>query len=368
MGAGQPYCTAARAARHTRAAVWPCRKWLHRAMVGPGRPCDRGLVAAGDVLRDVVERTAVADHAGKSGAGLERVRLRDGRALVVKRVDPEHDVTLALTGGGPSREYVLWRDGVFDRLPPGVGHAVVDGWVDGDSTVLVLRDLGDRVLTWDDRLSADQAARTMAAVASLHRAFLGQAPPGLAPLDLVLTLFTPRRIRAAKVDEVELMRLALRGWELFADTVPADVAEPVLALLDDPAPLVAALQRAPTTLLHGDLATVNLALDGDDLVLIDWAMSTAGPGAVDIARFVAGCSSVVDATREEIIGWYRAAAGSACDDRTMHLGLLSAMVWLGWNKALDAVEHPDPATRSREKADLDWWVRATRTALQSGAI
>lgn len=368
MGAGQPCCTAARAARHTRAAVLPCRKWLHRAMVGPGRPCDRGLVAAGDVLRDVVERTAVADHAGKSGAGLERVRLRDGRALVVKRVDPEHDVTLALTGGGPSREYVLWRDGVFDRLPPGVGHAVVDGWVDGDSTVLVLRDLGDRVLTWDDRLSADQAARTMAAVASLHRAFLGQAPPGLAPLDLVLTLFTPRRIRAAKVDEVELMRLALRGWELFADTVPADVAEPVLALLDDPAPLVAALQRAPTTLLHGDLATVNLALDGDDLVLIDWAMSTAGPGAVDIARFVAGCSSVVDATREEVIGWYRAAAGSACDDRTMHLGLLSAMVWLGWNKALDAVEHPDPATRSREKADLDWWVRATRTALQSGAI
>jgi thiamine kinase-like enzyme len=128
------------------------------------------------------------------------------------------------------------------------------------------------------------------------------------------------------------------------------------------------MQRAPTTLVHGDLATVNMALDGDDLVLIDWAMATAGPGAVDIARFVAGCSSVVDATREDLIGWYRAAAGPACDDRTMHLGLLSAMVWLGWNKALDAVEHPDPATRAREKADLDWWVRATRTALESGAI
>jgi hypothetical protein len=325
-------------------------------------------VAAGDVLRDVVERTAVSDHVGKSGAGLERVRLRDGRALVVKRVDPQHDVTLALTGGGPSREYVLWRDGAFDRLPPGVEHAVVDGWVEGEDTVLVLRDLGGRVLSWDDRLSAGQAARVMTAVGSLHRTFLGQAPPDLAPLDLVLTLFTPRRIREANVAEVELMRLALRGWELFADAVPADVAAPVLALLDDPAPLVTAMQRAPTTLAHGDLATVNMAFDGPVLVLLDWAMATEGPGALDVARFVAGCSSVVEASREQVIGWYRAAAGPACDDRTMHLGLLSAMVWLGWNKALDAVEHPDPATRAREKADLDWWVRSTRTALESGAI
>lgn len=336
-------------------------------MAGRREKCHGELVAAGDVLRDVVERSVVSDHVGKSGAELERVRLRDGRALVVKRVDPQHDVTLAMTGGGPSSEYVLWRDGAFDRLPRGVAHAVVDGWVEGDSTVLVLRDLGDRVLSWDDRLSADQARRTMTAVAALHRAFLGQAPAGLAPLDLVVSLFTPRRIREAEVD-VELMRLALRGWELFADAVPTDVADPVLALLDDPAPLVTALRSSPSTLAHGDLATVNMAFDRDDLVLLDWAMATDGPGALDVARFVAGCSSVVEATREQLIGWYQSAAGQACDDRTMHLGLLSAMVWLGWNKALDAVEHPDPAIRARERADLDWWVRTTRAALQSGAI
>jgi hypothetical protein len=333
---------------------------------GP-RKCHGEVVAAGNLLRDAVERTMVSDHVGKSGAGLERVRLRDGRALVVKRVDPAHDVTLAMTGGGPSPEFLLWREGALDHLPPGVGHAVLDGWVEGDTTVLVMRDLGDLVLTWDDRLSADQGARTMTAVAALHRAFLGQAPPGLARLDLVVSLFTPRRIRAAQVD-VELMRLALRGWELFADAVPPDVADPVLALLDDPEPLVTALRSTPLTLVHGDLATVNMAFDGPDLVLLDWAMATEGPGALDVARFVAGCSSVVEASREQLIGWYRAAAGPACDDRTMHLGLLSAMVWLGWNKALDAVEHPDPATRAREKADLDWWVRTTRTALQSGAI
>ena len=164
------------------------------------------------------------------------------------------------------------------------------------------------------------------------------------------------------------MALALRGWELFEDLVPAEVAEPVLALLADIGPLAAALAERPCTLAHGDLATVNMAFDGDDLVLLDWGMPTAAPGAVDIARFVAGCSSVVAMSREELLATYRRAAGPAYDETAMRLGLLVGLVWLGWNKALDAVENPDPAIRVRERADLDWWVREARTTLESGAL
>src|SRR5689334_24688776 len=96
--------------------------------------CHREGVAAGDVLRDAVERTMVSDHAGKSGAGLERVRLRDGRALVVKPVDPQHDVTPAMTAAGPSKEYVLWRHGGLARPPQALGRAVGGGRVQGDAT------------------------------------------------------------------------------------------------------------------------------------------------------------------------------------------------------------------------------------------
>jgi thiamine kinase-like enzyme len=117
---------------------------------------------------------------------------------------------------------------------------------------------------------------------------------------------------------------------------------------------------------HGDLATVNMALEGDRLVLIDWAMPTAAPGALDVARFIAGCASVVDCSREELMDAYRRAAGPAYDDRSMRLALLSGLMWLGWNKALDAAEHPDPATRARERDDLDWWVRRARDALEMG--
>ena len=325
-------------------------------------------MAPAELLRDAVERRAISGHEGKSGAGLERVRLADGRALVVKRVEPGEDFTLDLTGGGPGREYLLWRDGVLDRLPDGVGHAVVDAWLEDQTTVVVMRDLGETVLTWEHHLSPRRAFWVVERLAALHRGFLGDPPPGLAPLDLVLSLFAPARIRAVADEGNELMALACRGWEIFAETVPADVADPVLGLLDDVRPLADALGRGPVTLAHGDVATVNMAFEGDDLVLLDWSMPSAAPGALDLARFIAGCASVVAPTREELLAAYRRAAGPAVDEGSVRLALLSGLVWLGWNKALDAAEHPDPAIRQREKADLDWWVRAARTTLESGEL
>jgi Phosphotransferase enzyme family len=315
-----------------------------------------------------VEWTALTGHEGRSGAGLEHVRLADGTTYVVKRVTRASDVTLALTGGTVSVEYLLWHSGALGRLPPGVSHAVVDGWVDGDTTVLVMDDLGDQVLTWESRLSTEEADWVLARVAAMHRRFLGSPPEETVPLDRLLTLFAPRRIRGLADEGHELAGLARRGWEIFAQTVPADVAGPVLVLLEDPSPLVTALSQGPVTLIHGDLATVNMARDADTLVLLDWALATAAPGALDIAFLLAGCASVLEPSRDHVLRTYAGLAGPAYDARSMRLALLAGLMWLGWNKALDAAEHPDPVTRERERRDLEWWVRKARTALESGAL
>lgn len=321
-----------------------------------------------DAVELAVERVVLAGHLGKSGAGLERVRLADGRTLVVKRLTPESDFTLAMTGGTIGRECLLWQDGVLDRLPPGVGHAVVGAWLDGDATVIAMRDLGSCVLTWGDRVPAASAEWMAERVARLHHGFLGTPPSGLASLGSVIGIFAPHRIAPLAAAGNELCTLALRGWELFAELVPADVADPVLAVLIDPAPLVDALLSGPVTLCHGDLATVNMAIEGDTLTLLDWAMPVAAPGAFDVARFVAGCSQVIDVGREEFIDLWARAAGDAHDERSLRLALLVGVAWLGWNKALDAAEHPDPATRAREQQDLDWWVGQARRTLESGAL
>lgn len=320
----------------------------------------------GNILDDVVERVALGEHAGMSGAPLERVRLADGRSLIVKRFTPDTDLTLALTGGEVGWEHVLWQSGALAQLPIGVGHAIVDTWVENGETVIVMRDLGTAMLTWEDRLDAARCTWVMEHVGRLHRHFLGHPPDGLAPLDQGLSLFAPKRIK--DLAHIELLEIALRGWEIFEDTVAADVAGPVLEILDDIGPLTRALLSRPVTLLHGDLATVNMAVELDDLVLIDWAMPTAAPGALDIARFIAGCSSVVDLSREEMLAVYQRAAGPAYDETAMRLALLAGLAWLGWNKALDAAQHPDPAVKAREQADLDWWVTQARTTLESGAM
>ena len=158
------------------------------------------------------------------------------------------------------------------------------------------------------------------------------------------------------------------GWDMFGDKVPTDVAAPILALLSDVTPLASALAARPLTLCHGDLATVNMAFDRDELVLLDWAMPTAAPGALDVARLLAGCSSVLEPSRDEVLAAYADAAGPAYDDDAMSLALLSGLLWLGWNKALDAHTHPEPSVRIRERADLDWWVRRSRKALEAGLV
>lgn len=315
-------------------------------------------------LVESAERHPVADSDGKSGATLERAVLADGRSVVVKRFDPGTDLVMRITGDERGREVAMWESGIFDRLPAGVGHAVIGGWFDDDGLgVLVMRDLGDAVLTWQSRVTPDHCRAMLRSVASLHRAFHEQPPDGLTPLDAVVGIFEPARIRP--YEHEELAGYALRGWEIWADLVTDDVGEQVLALAQDATPLSRALRKHPLTMIHGDLATVNMAFEADHLTLIDWGIATAAPGAVDIGRFLAGCAHVLDVDPDAFVAMYREEAADLFDEQATRLGLLSGLVWLGWNKVLDIAEHPDEAVREREKAALPWWLDRAREALMT---
>ncbi len=342
-------------------------QWMARQ----GHGCHRGEMAPAELLVDVLAREALVEHVGMSGAALERVTLGDGRTVVVKRITPATDLTLAVLGQPVAQELLLWRSGGLDRLPEGVGHAVVDGWTEGDdTTVIVMRDLGDSVLTWDDRLDARRCRWVLERVAALHRAYLGDPPEAVAPLRPLLDMFAPARIAALTAEGNELMAAAVRGWDYFADPalVPPDVSAAVFAMHADARPLADALARGPVTLVHGDLATVNMAFEGHRLVLLDWAVPAAAPGAVDLARFLIGCAHVVDVHPDEVIEAYRRAAGPAYDEDTMRLALLAALGWLGWNKTLDIVESEDEDVRERERSSLAWWVAQARKATERGAL
>ena len=69
-----------------------------------------------------------------------------------------------------------------------------------------------------------------------------------------------------------------------------------------------------------------------------------------------------------LVALQREVAGPAYDDAAMRLGLLAGICWLGWNKALDIVEHPDQAVRERERAALPWWLHQAELAFETGLV
>lgn len=320
---------------------------------------DRALVDS------AVARAPVSDD-GRSGAALERVGLPDGRTVVVKRYDPATDLVMQMCGDRRGREVALFREGVLDDLPATVRHPILDAWYDDGRGVVVMRDLGDAVLTWDDRLTAGQVRHLLGALADLHAAHAGRTEQTETSLDVVVGLFQPDRIRPYA--GAGLVDAALRGWEHFADVADGEVGREVLALAHDVTPLVEALEGCTPTLLHGDVATVNLALDADGITLIDWGMASVGPAEMDVARLLVGCGHLFDVSFDEFLDIQREVAGPDHDEAALDLALLAGLTWLGWNKSLDIVEHPDETVRARERAGLDWWLAQAARALERGLV
>lgn len=321
------------------------------------------MVTAED-LSDATERAVLTDSEGKSGAVLERMRLADGTRVIVKRFVPEHDLVMTFLGDTRGREVQMWLSGFFDRLPPDVGHAILGGWFEPEGGVLVMRDLGAAMLSWDDRLDRARCGAAVDGAAALHRAFLDRPTPDLAALSDVVGLFEPRRL--APYAGAGLVDAALRGWELFPEVAPGEAGEAVFRLGHDTSPLTRALAALPTTVLHGDLSTVNMAFEDGRFVLIDWGVSTAGPGPLDLGRFLAGCAHVLDVSPDDFVALYRERMGDVYDERAIGLGLLAGFTWLAWNKALDIVDHPDPQVRERERTALAWWLDQVGRALDAG--
>lgn len=310
--------------------------------------------------RRVVDRQALGDHDGRSGATLERLKFDDGTTLVLKQADPRQELSGQL--GMVDAELGLWETGAFARFPAAVGHAIVDKWTDGERIFTLMRDLGRAIPGWSRRLSGLECERILTAASALHEAFVGDVPTGIVALAQRLGLFSPPSMGSVGAAS-PLAPLVLRGWEHFHARVDVAISDAVESAHRDPGRLARALASAPTTLLHADLWPVNLAFEPGRVTLLDWSIATAGPAALECSVFLSGAADHVEVSRAQVIAAFRRASGDLTDDRTMRVALFAGLCDLGWNKALDAAEHSDPAQRRRAGADLAWWVEAGRAAL-----
>jgi hypothetical protein len=229
-----------------------------------------------------------------------------------------------------------------------------------------MRDLGDAVLNWSRRLGAAELRRLFDGLAAVHAEFAARPPVGLCDLTTRLSLFAPGRL-GPYADRFDLVPAVLRGWERFVELVPSAIAEAVLATLRAPERLVTTLSAVPATMCHGDAWLVNVALTRDEVVLLDWAIATAGPASLDLVDFTVGCASHVDLPRDRVLAVARDACRGLVDDAVWDATVFWALCELGWNKALDAATHSDPAHRDRAADELAWWVERADAALNRHA-
>jgi hypothetical protein len=345
------------------------RHWAYTApprTPAPGARHDAGVLLDTRLVSDLGE---VAEHesvvsTGWSGNALERLVLADGRRLIAKRIVPGTNWIDRHTRDD-GREALLFTSGVLRRMPDAIDPAVVAAERDGDAWWVIMRDVSASLLPEGKRLSRAEHRHILAAANAMWEEFWDEQVPHLCPLGDCFHLFSPA-IAEAERDGLDLLPKQYEAfWEAFAEAVESDVADAVLALLEDPAPLVAELDACGTTVIHADIRDEQIGLEGDRLILLDWGRASQGHPVVDFFWSICHNGWRTDATHDELVEDFRRARGERDDPRAVELGVIAGLVMYGWVFGHSVAYHPDPAERDWARDELGWWVPRARRALET---
>jgi hypothetical protein len=342
------------------------RHWLYAARPHSGAP---DPPPAGDVaerlfagLGPIAERTTLASS-GWSGNRIDRLVLEDGRALIAKRIVPGSD-WLGRVSRDRGREALFHVEGAFERLPAQVDPAVVAAEREGDAWWVVMRDVSADLLDHGTPITREQNRFVLGAAAAMWEEFWDDAPASAGALTDRLRMASPHVAERERDGLDVLPKQFEAAWEAFAEAVDRDVGEAILALLEDPGRLAAALDERGATLIHGDLRDENIGLPDGRLVLLDWGIAARGHPAVDLAWYMVHDVWRIEATHDQVIEDFRRALAGRDDPRALDLGLISGLVMYGWIFGHSAVVHTDPVERKWALGELSWWVPRVRRALE----
>jgi hypothetical protein len=181
-------------------------------------------------------------------------------------------------------------------------------------------------------------------MAALHATFWGWTDDvGLTDLPRRYVMFSPAvaASEAARGSDALVPKVMAEGWRQLPEVAPA-LARVVLPLLDEPRPLIEALQRVPHTLVHGDWKAANLGTHDDGrTVLLDFGELPGEASALtDLAWYLALNADLLPEPNGAVVARYRASLerqGVATEswwEDALDLEFLGCMVQFGWEKAL----------------------------------
>jgi hypothetical protein len=325
----------------------------------PSRAAARSL---DELLAGATSREPVKSPDSKSDAAFERVVI-GGRGFVVKHFT-RPDWLADASADGTCRAVGLFEAGLYDLVgdivdPTVVGAARLSPDGTGWPAALLMRDAATEFVPVDATVALETHAAFLEAMAALHARFWERPPPlDYMPFPRNYGFLSPRTAaeeREQRGDRSDVLRAVVRGWEQVAALRP-EIWALVRDLLDDPTPLLDALAGTPVTFLHGDWKMGNLGCRADGrVVLVDWDRPSVGPGAAELAWYLAVNCDRLPESKEQAIERYRNALerrGITTDawwQTQLELALLGGLLQLGWSKT----GQPD---------ELDWWAAAATQA------
>jgi hypothetical protein len=322
-----------------------------------------------ELLAGATSRTPMGDTEGISGSTFERVVI-GGAPYILKVTGLDTDWTMRAAGDLCSYITSVWTSGILDRVPreidttlAGVAKFAEPGfrW---ERTATLARDVGPCLVdTSAGPLPLEWHRRFLDHIAALHAAFWdwdADAGRSLCPLGNRYLFLHPA------VAEVErdiggstaVAPLIEQGWSRLPEVAPV-AASIVLRLLEDPGPLLAALEATPATFVHGNVKAANLGMHPDGRsIILDWGeLPGRAPACSDLAWYLALNSALLPEPKEAAADAYRAALEAHGVDtggwwqQQLDLCLLGAVVLFGWEKALGG-----------RGPELTWWEQRAEAA------
>jgi hypothetical protein len=318
-----------------------------------------------------------------SGSGFLAIETNEGHGprFVVKLSSPARDWIVRATGDTHGREVLVWETGLLDRLPPEVAHPVVGCARDDTGWAILMRDVSDLLIPggdWDGPIRPADHALYLDGQAALHATFwcdpdLVDPSAGLCSPRSHYTTFSPVIGLREGDHSQELVRKIREGWAVLLTRVEPELADLLVALAKDPAPLCAALARYPQTLVHGDPRPANLGLlrrPPRRVILLDWHFAGPSAPAVDLAWYLSTVSHRLPVSRETTIAWYRhrlaRRLGRRFDDGwwqpQLELSLLGQSVRGGWMYWLEPPADASPTVHAWRRDEFAWWSRRAMAA------
>ncbi len=337
---------------------------------------------------------------GVSGAQLERLlvevelegpteRRKEALSLIFKRMRPDESWLMRSSSDLFCREVQVWRHGLLADAPRALCVPVLAAAYDeaAHEGALLLDDL----TRWLGRLedcfaviSPNQWKQYLDHLARLHAHYwqdarLKEPRFALASVEQTLLMLAPATIQAQRAagDAHPYLPVSQAGWEAFFTYGPAAALGKIQRVFDAPAAFLAAAAAVPATLLHGDAWPPNMGMlpdrhGGSRTILIDWALTTAGPASFDPFWLLFAWRKVD--TRRALL-YYRQRLsqhlarrglrlGAAEWQLLLDLGVARTVLTCGESMGQEVLFASNAAHRAKATQALAWWADWAASAIE----